>query len=238
MIYLLEENGYLNFKLPRYLKWIPSYLRKMHEKSLLDTSIKWSCAFSGMLPANLVGQEVTPVFQSDPFSFIRDNDFSFNYLWVTILADENTALNTLKMWLKRINDFSSSKLELNAVILHQNPRTLSGNLASESYKVLDKNSFAHFVNYSYFTVDLTGHHFPYMPLASLALGRPCLQPSPAVTLSEYGIYQYFDLNNYDLSLLFDEVQKLDRAKMRRVSLRYNGRIFKAQIKNLVDQYLV
>jgi hypothetical protein len=174
---------------------------------------------------------VEPVFEVDVFNFVRDQDFKFEFPWVVVFADMKTKLTELE----RISAFVK-KLNKKLVVISTSPKLQkdASSLKAE-IRVMTKEVYQHHVPTALFCVDLTSHEFPYFSLGALALGRPVVSDSALVYLGPtYGLFTFTEKALDEISR---DALEMERAKLRRVALRMNGRFFKKQMLNFMKERL-
>lgn len=230
--YLIESNGYNHVPKGLVTKLLSAKLNSLLKKFSTHNSFLFSTQ------QEVFGREVDlklePVFQTDIFDFVRDSDFDFNYTHVCAFVDASTNLEDIAQL-----ESCCEKKGQQLVVISTNPAPLKKVVSEKTQlRVMSRDIFNDFTRNSFFNIDLTGHEFPYMSLGSLSNGRPCLVIGDfkAELASDYGILYQSNFNASAFEQMYQVADQYDRAKMRRVALRYNGRIFKKRFFDFMKEH--
>jgi hypothetical protein len=173
---------------------------------------------------------IPPVYDVDLFQFVRDEEFKFEFNWIVVFADYTTKVADLTK-LQQLVAKTSQKL----IVISSYPKAQKQlKHLKLDVRVMTREVFQHHVPTALFCVDLTAHEFPYFSLGALAMGRPVVADNALSFLGEsYGVYPFTQAGTTEV---INHAAELDRAKLRRLVLRLNGRIFKQQFLTFMKEH--
>jgi glycosyltransferase involved in cell wall biosynthesis len=221
--YIYEWDYFFTNNTNFILKFFKSFLNNWRSKALENpTLLSFSSKKLAADFGNISTKIIPPFFKSDKIQYDDTIEpLEADKKVVFLVHGDNKELNAL------IKYYSSQSKKI--FILGDNLSKFSqGNVSYMGN--LEQENISKYCEHAWLTVDLTSEEFPEFALAAMASGSPVSVLDTKVNREFIGDFDgAYYRTNQDLIELDDiKSKKIDRRKLRRAALKFNGRIFKSR----------